>query len=501
MSPLERDFRPEAMRALRISEQIVTRGLPFILSLEPLLRQEVWCAELITKIGHSGYDSLDGPSYGLSMLLAVASLLMDEPLPSDFVASATVDVTGGLGPVEGLEDKLFILAGSGLGLKRLLVGQSQVTRARELLAELGSPVKVQGACSASEVFQELFGEHYQTLSERLNQPEQLRRAARKLFHLALDARSPILDWESVERGATRVLERLMPDAPAFMEAQTARQVARRHSHKSAPLDWPPDGLLSQLPRPIRDKLIAQVVQAANDEGAANLEEIVERARASLPPSVLDCYEPQLILRGAIGRALVSLRRHEDARVFLLETVEAWRELGQFEESSHALCELLRVIGILGEPTRQEAVLSLVEQFRASPRLDSGSRAFLHLALGRAYVLVGRPQHALTFLEDGEVSWSATREHVQYCRHRWRARALAVLGRAHEAQETRQELYRAERYPSALFARLDEILETGGNPIPVLERILEKERAPIVRLLTGLDDPLLRAERLSREYPY
>jgi hypothetical protein len=501
LSLLDRDFRPEAMRTLRISEQIVTRGLPFILSLEPLLRQEEWCAELITKIGRSEYDSLDGPSYGLSMLLAVASLLLDEPLPVDIVASATVDATGGLGPVEGIEDKLFILAGSGLGLKRLLVAQPQVAKAKELLAELGSPLEVQGARSASEVFQELFGASYQSLSERLNQPEQTRQAARKLFHLALEARSPILDWEAVERGAAKVLDKLTPDTPAFMEAQTARQVARRHNHKSAPLDWPADMLLSQLPRPIRDKLIAQVVQAANDEGEQRIEEIVERARASLPSSVVDCYEPQLIMRGAIGRALVSLRRHEEARVFLLDTVEAWRELGQFEEASHAICELLRVIGILGEPTGQEAVLPLVEQFRASPRLDAGSRAFLHLALGRAYVLVGRPEHALTFLEDGDVFWSATRDHVQECRHRWQAKAFVALGRAHEARELRQSLYRTARYPSALLAQLDEILETGGNPTPVLERILEHEQAPILRLLTDLDEPLEQAERLSREYPY
>jgi tetratricopeptide (TPR) repeat protein len=496
----ELDFRPEAKRVLRTVEQIVTRGLPFVLSLDNLYRQEEWCAELIHKAGPHQDESLDGASYGLSMLLAVASLLMDMPLPADLVASATVDSKGVLGPVDGLEDKVFILVGSGLGLKRLLVEHSQVEQAQAAVKKYGGTLQVRGARSADEVFQEIFGDAYQHLLARLDTPEKLRQAADKLFHVAIEARSPILDWRAVERGAQTLLDKLDPSEPAYMKVKISLQVTRRHDHKVAPLEWLSEKVLSSLHRPLRDRLMAQVIQATNDAADERLGALLDNSRERIP-SAKECYEPQLIIRGALGRALAALRRYEEARDFLRETVEAWRELGQFEEASLAICELIRVVGVLGRRDELEALLPLVEQFRGSLRLDFTSRAFLHFDLGRAHLLTGDATGALTFLDEGEVSWSAVRDHLRRRRLRWLARVLVRLGRLSEASELRTRLNAEQNLLDVLLAQLDEALERHEEPTPILVRLIETERAPLLRLIADLHTPVEKAERISREYPY
>lgn len=499
-SRTEAHFVNESRRTLRVAEQIVTRGLPFILSMEPLQVPGDWYAELIYKTGTRRDEALDGTSYGLSFLLASASLLLQVALPPDLVASATLAEDGSLGAVEALPEKISLLVGSGLGVGRLMVAASQEESARAAVAACNGSVQVLGVRTAREAFAQVFNDAHQRLVQQWSHPDDIKRAARRLYLMALGSGSPILDWKAVARGADFLLSQLAEGEPAFDEATVAGKIAKRHTGEPSPMPWPTDAFLQRLSRPLRQVHMAHVLQSANDAGTSALMEIVSSIQKELP-SARECYEPQLVLRGAVGRALAALRHYEEASPYLRETVEAWRELGRIQDASYPLCELLRVIGILRDADALSSLESLLREFRASPLLSPDSRGFLRLALGRAHTLLGQPQEALLVLgAAGDVAWGAMRDDIQNSRLRWLAWAQSAAGQLEEAVRTRQRL--PEDRFEALLACLDRVLEQGEDPEPVLGQLLaHREIHPASRLLEGVTAPQSRAEILAREYPY
>ena len=66
---------------------------------------------------------IDGPSFGLALVLSLASIVFDAILPGDVVASATVDAAGNVGPVGGLEQKVGGLQRLAPRVTRLIVAQ------------------------------------------------------------------------------------------------------------------------------------------------------------------------------------------------------------------------------------------------------------------------------------------------------------------------------------------------------------------------------------------
>lgn len=496
-----RPFVDDALKTLQRVQRSVTRDLPVLLSSEWLRQPWEWCADPLFPMEGAEDQTLDGFSYGLSMLLAAASLAMDVPLPTDLVASAQLGEGGAIERVQALDHKIPLVMSSALGVRRMLVAKVQEVEAREEVARAGGGLEVVGIATVPEAFRYVFGDTPDHLFTGTNAGPELQKIAWKLFLLALESRAPILDWKSVERGAELLLAQLKEGEPAHTQADIARQIAQRHAMKSGVLPSPSESFLGGLSRPLRTLLVANVLQSAHDGNDAALATAIERARTDLPRA-RECYEPQLALRGAVGRALAGMRRYREAQADLRETVEAWLALGKPQEASRPLCELIRVNGILEDAEAFDAAEALGSELLHCPEVTWESRSFLHLALGRACVLLRRPNEALRWLGDGPpVEWSAVRADVRRSRLRWLASAHELAGEPEEAERRRREIGEGLSIEGVL-ARLDAALARGDDVTRWVDQVLACEGCQGgPRLLQGVSDAREKGTRLAREYPY
>lgn len=109
-----------AAESLNLAERIPSRMLPIFSSLDPLQRRGRWVASFVAQAGSDLDEVLDGRSFGLSMALAVVSLLIGRAVPGDLLASATLEPDGRVGPVDGLREKVLGVKALALGIQRLL---------------------------------------------------------------------------------------------------------------------------------------------------------------------------------------------------------------------------------------------------------------------------------------------------------------------------------------------------------------------------------------------
>lgn len=486
----------EASFALDLARRIVTAHVPIVFTLKPLADQR-WWATLIYKKGSRHDRWLDGASYGLSMLLAQASLLFEVPVPSNLAASATIGTDGKLGGVEGLREKVDIIARWAPGVTRFLVHASQAAMAREIAASIRDDLKIIGVRNASEAIDAVFPK----LAEEPPPSWDFRRMARAVYELALDGRG-ILCWEPVVRAAALARARIPQHESAHVRALCAERIALRHrGHIPPPIDWE---TASELGR--RDsRFMAHLVQAAADAGLDETTEYISRAQDCLP--ALDaCDDRDLMLMGALGRALAMQREYGHARALLTNAVSAWLAMSEPEQASHALCELLRVCGILNDhagAARAFAFASMIE-----PHCDPISRSYLLLAAGRAFVQLGRPADGLRRLEMIGPDTLA-RAYVRRSAARWRARALDALSRRSEADEVRRALANESHEDDVeyRFAQLDLARSTRRGVLAAVDAVRACAPQGIRWLVSEplpADEPARTdeiARRLADEYPY
>jgi tetratricopeptide (TPR) repeat protein len=477
-----------------------------------------WSISRVWKMGSKPVDSLDGASFGLAMVLACASSLLDVPLRTDTCALAAIDAGGGLHAVDALAEKLAIVSGVALGVSRVLVHPEDVDEAQRVVAGEGLGLDIVPARTITDAFHQAFDDIAGRFDRLWSRPERRIASAESVFQMALRGENRLLRWDGVAAAAGRLAAVLDPNDPdeadARWKAATAELVARRHRFDPEVLiPWPDDDRLGRLPRPTRLKVIAHAVQSAADGPTGYERRYVARAEPFLTRG-LEAHPGDVEVMGAIGRALAAVRDYAAARGALREALETWTQLGEINESSRALCEYLRVVGIEGDAGAvTEALERWFEPFDANPRTDHTSRAFVQLAAGRALVQAGRPEEAVRFLaEPPGVDWRRTPGHVAAGRLRWLARALAAAGRHAEAAARWRELdVAAESAPpwgppdmedNVLLSRLDRALRDGSDPVLFLGGLLASgARHEVTRTIRGLDDPNGQASRLAAEYRY
>lgn len=189
-----------------------------------------------------------------------------------------------------------------------------------------------------------------------------------------------------------------------------------------------------------------------------------------------------------GRALAAIGHHEAAIAPLQQALQDWQRLDP-PSSSYALCELLRVLGILNRAAEVQALRASVQQ-QIAPGTSS---AFVGLAWGRALVQSGDAAGALETLE-AEPLFEAAPSHVQTARLRWLASAQRALGKLEEAAACLRRLETLGESDQLYLARLDALL--GGHDVGAIEHnaraLLETEigsveaRNTLVRLAPDLD---------------
>lgn len=503
----------EADTALVNARRIVHGVLP-LLATELEEPEGSWYPEAV----HSPEDSphLDGPSYGASMLLAVASLRLGKVVPIDVVASAAVDADGRLVEVDEIDAKIETVLDTALGIRRFIVaGQQGIGEAARARARAGN-LRIVEVATAEDLVAEVFARSIQAAARRaFSDPGECLERAERLHGFALRTR-PLLSWASVRRTAERLQEALekQGNGPkvrrARAQAAFAAAVAARHEGDPLELPWPARSEILGMGRPVALRHLAHVLQSRTDAGDPRLAAQVARVR-TLARTGKRGSEEDWILLGAIGRAWARLREYEKAARVLRAVVESWLEYDP-RGASIPLCELLRVTGILGDAAgldelEREAIPRVLCAGRGTRAELEDDQAFLRLARGRARLCLVRHAGALDDLSD-EPFWSRARLHVRTSRLRWLARAHDSRGQAREASRCRARLAalakeRGSGGDQVLLAELDRLLQHGGGAraISGVTRKLCVRHRPDCALLAARVGAGELPRVLADEFPY
>lgn len=494
---------------------------------QELTVRRAWACELIARQGEGLDSAIDGPSLAVAMGLAIASMFLRKPVPTDLLATAAIDAEGRTVPVGGLDAKIAMIASNALGVRRVLVATSQIGEARRAVESAPRALEIIGVESLQDAFAVAFEFRFQRdeLAAFFDDLEVTRDVANRLFDLIVDGTSAVLDWHAVRRIAQSAAERLddaegpmsiLSDAsPRGRARLRAREriaiavgVVSRHAGYPSILPWPREDALASMPRPRRLRLLAHLVQSAADWDDAEARTYVERAIPILAPTG-DQTEGDLVLRGAIGRALVAIEAYDEARDFLDQALEGWQELGAHFEASFALAERLWLSGLqrdgaLLDRLVQDALPAVV----GHPRTSETSAAYLAFAVGRANTLLGRLDLAQRWLTvEAGVDWRAAPSALSASRLRWLARAhveagehadsakiVAMLDSGNEESEDQLLLARldASRTSRASCEEIVHALQRHRRVGREISRITE--RARLARPSTPVDVASLIADR-------
>lgn len=470
----------DAATAWKTAFELATRYTPFLRDVA-LTHAPVTCSAkaLLTDADGARPRVLDGPSYGLAMFLAAISLLLATPVLASVAGLARLQADGKVERVDGLDSKLRMIAQGALGVTDVIVAAGQEEEARGIAATLTRKLEIRPVEHVKDAIPLAFTEIRQRLREELRAGDSSLALAEALHKLALDGSEKILSWKSVANTGALLEEIVAPSSPAATAASTARKIARRHCGDPGVLiPWPGAGDIALLRRPSRLKLLAHVVQSAadsDDESSLSYARLASQHVASRDSR----HREDLLLQGARGRALAAAGHFAEALEVLHETLEDWFAIGEPREAGYCLCELLRVLGVLGRAEDLDQLLfTWYVRFLQANGVGTESAGYARLAAGRALCQVGRPQDALQYLADGEgVSWSEMRADPQASRLRWQARAARAVGDRDLASSCEAAISWFERETEGrdhvLLARIDASLD--GDPEPWLNRILQDEK--------------------------
>jgi tetratricopeptide (TPR) repeat protein len=488
-----------ARGALASAQRVVLRDLPFLTADEPWKGLSWEAAHLWTE-GNGLDEVVDGPSYGLSMALALASAALDVPVAGDLSASAEVKPDGSLESVGSLARKVATLVHSAPGVRRLIVCPSQVEEAEKSIASHGSDMKVVGVNAVADAFCHAFPTLEDEMHRRFEDGAVAEACAQRLFFLTLGG-APLPSWVGVERAARLLLSHLPKDSEAWLRAWRAQHVAARHAGKrDVRLPWPDEPTFRSLVRGVRQRYLAHVVQSGTDGNAPDLAEVVARAEAEIPaPS--ECCDVDLELLGAVARAHAAGRRYPEALACTSKAIVAWIEIGQADQASHALCEHLRILGILrrADELVGTTVSGWVRDVDQNPRTTEDSRGFLRVGLARALLNVGAFEAARNALDRAPAS---VPDHLRHARDRAFARWLDGVGRREDADRFRDEARKgADVGAHHWLMELDVALRDDGDVSPGLEALRTHPPQGIAGLWDETLSPRDQAQRIATEYPY
>jgi len=452
---------------------------------------------------------LDGASFGLSFLLSIASCVFDRPLPTDLVASAAIDPTGRVEPVDGLEEKLRIVRERAPGIGRVLVSVAQ--------GELAERDELRGlrlirVRSAGEALQQVFGAR---LSELLIAAgascEKRSELVQSFFRLTVAGRAAMVDWTPVHEAAKLALKHWGPlEADQTAALSFVRMVAARHEGRDARVSMPDTAWLSSLPAPVRIDVVAHFVQQSADTGSPAPEAARRLAEEHLVRG-REAFSTHLRLCGALGRLLAFTGRLADGLELQREAAQGWWERMAPAESSYPLSEWFRLSGALRDPSAFEHA----DRFAARmASLDSSAGAadpYVRLARCRALIQLGREAESKEFLV-ALSSDSSLPEHLVFSAARWLARACEYRGDSTRAEATRLTLRASERdmplsasrCRAALLSELDRAiaLDDAESALSSLDTLRNREPGLLGNLTSNTSDSGLPLARwIADAYPY
>jgi hypothetical protein len=344
---------------------------------------------------------LERDSYGLGLLLGLASHLLGAPLPDDVAVSATVNEDGLLGEVTGLIVKTRQLVEWAPRVRKLLVASGQKAAAEAGLAEARRQAPARRvvldptqACSVVEcaTAEQAVAEVFRDLETKWRDTSPTLRPERiaSLVALSLSDRSVTPRWAAVRRAANLALE-AWPATSTAEEREhlrLAEAVAARHDgDASLPLELPSEETVAAWPQPQRAERLAHLTQHAADTGRPSPAEALVLAERNLPACEPDAFPAHLQLIGARGRLLATLGRHDDAVTAQRQAALGWLVRPHVTGVSYPLSELYRLAAAL----ERDDLLREVEGLHAKGDrlIPDFARPYLALHRGRALLLLRR----------------------------------------------------------------------------------------------------------------
>jgi hypothetical protein len=325
---------------------------------------------------------LDGPSMGLSALLAFASALYARPLQGRVLASAELEPEGGLRPVGGIEQKAMLLRELPPG--RILVALGQA----EQWARALPGWTVRGFQAVEEVLHEELGP-----SERLRElsDEAAADGLLQLFLRAQEGRAGALCWEPIARATEQLRARPGLDRRAQGIGALVAMVASRYTQRCLEPSWEELHALADDLDPLPQvEVLAHLVQERANRG----EELPPALTARIGPLLDPLRSPHAWkLRGAFARWLALQDQIEPAlqasRDLTQELFHAWRPA----DCSYALCEWMRLAGVLKRPEEFESALRMERRLSHFGLHNATNQPYLDLAAGTAAARLGRRDEA------------------------------------------------------------------------------------------------------------
>jgi tetratricopeptide (TPR) repeat protein len=497
--------------------KLAARDIAVLRTTRPLNLVKGWRAKQVGTVGSGPAELvLEGLSFGLSLCLAAASSLVEAAPPSDLVALAYVLPSGEIKSVDGLEQKLDVLAAWGLGVGRIVVAPEQkgvveaLVGARGMSATVHAPPRLAGALKLA------YPNIVDRMSECWRDPACARQALDALFRQTLDDGSLLLGWRSVANVAGQLRTALEREPEQAWRAEIVESIALRHNDEARPIPWPRPEFLAALPRPLRLRLVAHIAQAAADSvhrrmAADAARSVIDRATRHLAPPA-DRHAEDFRVLGALGRAHAAIGEYDQAIARLQETVAGWAAILEVHQASYSLSELLRVLGVAGRAAEVETLVNgAVDAFLNEPRITPMSHGFVTIASGRALVMVGKAAAGLERLEENAAAWGDMPGHAQLQRLRWLALAHDDLGQRAEADEARRRLAHLIEHqdadgdtadPNGLLGRIDAALGDGHDVAPLLAQLVKHpEEGEQLRYCIGDARGEEAARRASRLYRY
>ncbi len=374
---------------------------------------------------------LDGPSFGLSFGLMLASRLLHQALPEDIAASACLSASGELAPIEGLPDKLRALATFAPGVRRMLVHTSQ--------AQEPAPqgVTLHGVQTLADALTLLFPDLAHIQGRWIAREDRAQQVTTSLFHLTLHGQHQIPHWEPVKRTATHLLKHHPQDSAQTERLRFVTAVATRHSSQPEPMPRPSLRWLQGVPQPLRLRVLAHSLQHAAGAAPTWGADALEQAYQLLPP-MEDAFPDHLRLQGAMARLYAVRGPLRQALTLHKSTTLAWFEHLAPAEASFSLSAWIHLAAALKDQESFAHALESRTRFEARGGLRDYNHPFMDLAQARAHILYGERDKAAPLL----APW--VHEHRLAYPLRLRTWRLHAQLTTQEASRSRQRLAQAAK---------------------------------------------------------
>jgi hypothetical protein len=487
---------PEARASWHAAGLALPRSLPVLWrSVHDATRDAPGVHALRARLAAPGFEQrdpfVDGPSFGLSFFLLLASAVLDCPVPGDVIATASIDALGVLGRVDALPLKIAGILDLAPAVTRLVVSADQHD---EALALAHGRLQVVPARNAAEALEHVFGTQLaRLLVDAGSSPARRQELTASFFQLALVGRGASVDWSPVARGADQALREWHElDEAGRYQLVFARAVAARHERNEGELPLPPPEWLDRQPRPLRLQVLAHLVQQAADTGSPDAGAVEALAGSERVEPLSQAFLPQLKLHGALcrlwavtGRAALALRDQE-------RLAHACANIYADHEVSFPLVEWLRLAGAL----RDAAAFDRAQAFRHEMLTRGGFGAhggpYIELAAARGRLLLAGQDQEARLAASRVADDVSVPTHVRWSAHRWAGQL-----RARSLEEAARSQPEAHRYH--VLAQLDRALHDGDHTAAtaLVAALAELDPGPTGHLRrTGAD-----AAVIARLYPY